>query len=531
MRAHGITSLLLVGLTVPAAAQVTPPYEGLWTVVESSTLRPTPDQGTSTFMGSEIALDAGTLVVDYFRDYRDIFVSNPGGWTFEARLQVPGATTVTGGCAIDGDTVVLGDWSDSTNGSQAGAAHVFVRAGGCWTSLARLDAAAPAADDRFGTSVAIDGDTILVGAPRHTVAGSGQVLVFNRSGGTWTQTATLDAGAPGVDDAFGYQVALEGGLAAISAPDVANQTGRLHLFRDNGGTWVEEAAVVDPNLGAGSLMGLSMSLSGNTVAAGAYGAGPSSRGAVSLFSDEGSGWGHRETLTSSEADSFRFGTSVALEGNRLLVGCTHWDEQSFNSGVAFLHEKVGGVWEAVGRLAPSDPVTGAYFGSSVALEGNTLVVGASHDDRAGQDTGSVRFFEPYTGGTVVNYCEGGWDTLGQRARVAVSGSPSLSAMDLTLTAIGARPGTFGAFFCGYEASNLPLGTGTLCVSPFTPGLFRITPQNTGSIGLVVQPITVADLPPGAPVGDRIHFQFWYRDHPSGGIGFQLSDAVQVTLGS
>ena len=152
-----------------------------------------------------------------------MFVRSGGAWTQQAKLTASDAAADDRfgiSVAVAGDTAVVGAFLDDTlAGTDAGSAYVFVRSGGAWTQQAKLTASDAAADDPFGDSVAVAGDTAVVGALDDTLAGTdaGSAYVFVRSGGAWTQQAKLTASDAAADDQFGYSVAVAGDTAVVGA--------------------------------------------------------------------------------------------------------------------------------------------------------------------------------------------------------------------------------------------------------------------------------------------------------------------------
>ena len=144
--------------------------------------------------------------------------------------------------AIDGDTLVVGARYDDDNGSASGSVYVFIHSGIIWTQQAKLTASDGAADDRFGSSVAIDGDTIVVGALLNDDNGtdSGTAYVFTRSGTTWTQQAKLTASDGALDDEFGQSVAIAGDTIVVGADrddDNGNRQWIAYVFTRSGTAW------------------------------------------------------------------------------------------------------------------------------------------------------------------------------------------------------------------------------------------------------------------------------------------------------
>ena len=174
--------------------------------------------------------------------------SHAAGFTGEGKLTASdGAASDEFGYAValSGDTAIVGAYADSTDtASQLGSAYVFVRSGGSWTQQQKLTISDGFEGDHFGWSVAISGDTALVGAPSADIGGilnQGAAYVFVRSGGTWSLQQRLTASDGVANDEFGHSVALSGDTALVGArsadiDDEANQ-GAVYVFVRSGGTW------------------------------------------------------------------------------------------------------------------------------------------------------------------------------------------------------------------------------------------------------------------------------------------------------
>ena len=147
-----------------------------------------------------------------------LFERNGAAWTQQTKLQPSSGDTGTyfgEAVALDGDTLVVGASRDDFGGIDSGLAYVYVRSGGAWAEQAKLIPAAVDADDEFGASVAVDGDVAVIGAPG---AEPEAAYVFSRSGGSWSQHAGVTPGGSSVTDDLGSAVAVSGGVAAIGAP-------------------------------------------------------------------------------------------------------------------------------------------------------------------------------------------------------------------------------------------------------------------------------------------------------------------------
>jgi hypothetical protein len=180
--------------------------------------------------------------------------------------------------ALDGDTVLVGAYRDDVGANiDQGSAYVFTRSDSSWTQQAKLTADDGAASDYFGYSVAIDGDTLLVGAVSDGAINfnPSSAYVFTRSGNTWTQQAKLvaDDGAP--NDYFGASVALDGNTALVGAygddVGVNGHQGSAYVFTRSGSTWTQQAKLVAGDGAITDRFGFSVTLDGNTALVGAYG--------------------------------------------------------------------------------------------------------------------------------------------------------------------------------------------------------------------------------------------------------------------
>ena len=298
---------------------------------------------------------------------------------------------------------------------------------------AYLKASNTGVNDLFGYSVSLSGDTLAVGASyeRSSATGvngsqsdnsarnSGAVYIFTRSGRTWSQQAYLKASNTGARDNFGHSVSLSGDTLAVGASyedsnatgvngsqsdNSARNSGAVYVFTRSGTTWSQQAYLKASNTNAGDLFGHSVSLSGDTLAVGAYyeasGAtgvngsqsdnSASESGAVYIFTRSGTTWSQQAYLKASNTGtSDLFGDSVSLSGDTLAVGAIYEtssatgvngsqsDNSTARSGAVYVFTRSGTNWSQQAYLKASN--TGAYdlFGDSVSLSGDTLAVGAA----------------------------------------------------------------------------------------------------------------------------------------------------------
>jgi hypothetical protein len=346
--------------------------------------------------------------------------------------------------AISGNTVVVGAPNEDSaatgvNGTQtdnsangAGAAYVFVRNNGTWTQQAYLKASNTGTDDVFGWSVAISGDTIVVGAlhedsnatgingnqANNSATDSGAAYVFVRSGTTWTQQAYLKPSTTDIGDSFGRAVTIDGNTIVVGAEgEDSNATGvngnqanngisnsgAAYVFVRSGTTWSQQAYLKASNPGISDLFGRHIALSGDTIVVGAFAEDSNATGingnqadnsaieagAAYVFVRSGTTWSQQAYLKASNTGAADlFGDSVTVSGNTIVVGApgedsgatgtngNQSDNGTFNAGAAYVFVRSGTTWTQQAYLKASNTGSNDEFGYCVSLAGNTLAVGA-----------------------------------------------------------------------------------------------------------------------------------------------------------
>ena len=337
------------------------------------------------------------------------------------------------GCAVAAaeDSLVVGARYDWVGSISSGLAYVFVKSGETWTGAPALASTTPADGERFGSSVSISGERLLLGGPRDSDFGTlaGSVTAFSQVNGTWTLSQTLSPTDANDYDRFGFRVALDGTYAIVTSPgddDTYNYSGSAYVFFNNGTSWSQQTKLHASDPAASDEFGYSCSMSGdyavvstrqddesrgsayvymrtgtswdfqqkimattrtagdqfgnsvclrdNYVAIGAPGT-ASDTGAVYVFERTGTSWTQTAELTAYGGSSGdRFGESVALDESRLVVGCPGCDD---GEGAALLFEYTGSAWLEISKLIASDsPLSGA-LGTSVAIEESLIAVGAA----------------------------------------------------------------------------------------------------------------------------------------------------------
>ena len=253
---------------------------------------------------------------------------------------------------------------------------------------AQLTAPDGGAGDYCGSDVAISGDTALVSAPRHRVGGNamqGSVYVFVRSGTTWSLQAQLTAADGAGYDEFGTSVALFGDTALVGAysDDVGVNVdqGSAYVFVRTGTTWSQQAKLAASDGAAADSFGFSVALSRDTALVGAHRADVGShadQGAAYVFVRSGTTWSQEARLTAADGDAGDgFGCRVAADHERALVGAYRDLVNLHDSqGSAYVFVRSGTTWSQEAKLTASDGAVFDWFGTAVALSGDTALVGA-----------------------------------------------------------------------------------------------------------------------------------------------------------
>ena len=298
--------------------------------------------------------------------------------------------------ACDGATVVVGaPDQDSGSGANAimdaGGVHVFAREGDGFGAPLALAASTPRERAYFGTSVVVDGDTIVVGASGDS--GGGAVYVFVRDGDGWSEQARLPHPVPANNLEFGWSIALRGDTLVVGSPGDDRDrvdAGAVFLFTRDGSLWSAGQRLVPNTPQPAAWFGSGVALDGERLAVGATGETTSSftSGAAYVFERSGSGFAQRARVVASNpgiADFF--GETVGLAGDTLVVGAFGASTSQGSSGAIYVYERAGDDWPQLQQLGPSNASADALFGARLAFDGDLLVTGASQEDSGATGVG------------------------------------------------------------------------------------------------------------------------------------------------
>ena len=332
--------------------------------------------------------------------------------------------------AVSLDTAVVGAVREDGLGLKHGAAYVFQRAAGGvdnWGQVKKLAASDGQDGGGFGGSVAISGDTMIVGADNHD-SGAGAAYVYQRDQGgadNWGEVKKLSASDTHSFDAFGISVAVSAGTALVGAHH-KDGGGAAYIFqrdRDGANNWGEVKKLTASDAERRDRFGISVAVSGDTAVVGANfeDAGGDAAGAAYIFQRDQGGaenWGEVKKLTASDAQPGDFfGAGVAVVGDTAVVGAWGEDSRGDQTGAAYVFRRDSGGadnWGDVQKLTASDPQRDYRFGWSVAVSGETAVVGRFHINIfAVSDPGAAYVFRREQGGA---------DNWGEVQKLTPSGS-------------------------------------------------------------------------------------------------------------
>ncbi|MFN0109548.1 MAG: BACON domain-containing protein [Blastocatellia bacterium] len=374
---------------------------------------PATNQGSPQQFGSSVAISGDSIVVgapgadiphpvnssiNIDQGIACVFVRSSNTWVWEVNLLLPrtglaplGAANdqLGNSVAISGDTVVVGIFGrDNVANSDQGAAAVFVRSGLSWSRQALLQAADGVAFDYFGSGVTVSGDTLAVGAPS-VLSGRGAAYVYTRSGTVWSQQgARLLASNGATNDGLGAAIALSGDNLVVGATD-ADVSGRAnagaaYVYKRVSGVWSQNTILTAPISQAAASFGATVAISNNLLVIGAQFADVGlneNQGEAYVFANNGTNWTLQQTLSPADAGAFDFfGSSVAISGETVLVGASNDAGAVANQGAAYFFTVPGeGPTVEQAKLTAGAPGAGAgndRFGINVALSNDTAVIGA-----------------------------------------------------------------------------------------------------------------------------------------------------------
>ncbi len=306
--------------------------------------------------------------------------------------------------AVSGNVALVGAWRDNAAGSLSGSAYVFRLDGANWVQEQKIVPPDLQAFDFFGWSVALDGDTAVIGNISDDDVGEngGSAYVYSFDGSGWQQQAKLLASDGAADDHFGVSVSISGDAILVGADqdsDNGTWSGSAYVFERLGTQWTESRKLLPSTPSSYEHFGAAVAVDADVAVVGAYG-GPSQlfRGTAYVFRRVDSVWQQETSLTGSQsvAGDF-FAAAVGVSGGRVLCGARWADLAGQSStivdtGEAYLFSYDGAGWSEEQRLTEVDPQPGDGFGYSVAIRGALSLIGVHNRDHVGPHSGEAVLF-------------------------------------------------------------------------------------------------------------------------------------------
>ncbi|HLA83823.1 MAG TPA: dockerin type I domain-containing protein [Thermoguttaceae bacterium] len=291
-----------------------------------------------------------------------------------------GADFGAGALAVDGNTAIAAAYRNQVAGaSEAGSVFLFSRSQGQWTCTAEWNepgATTPTPNAHFGIGGDLSDDEALVLA-----GGTNKAYVYSRFDGVWNAGVALTGGNLNMPIAG----AIDQGVAAVGS--FLGDT-RVDVWRRAGEAWAHDAALANPGT-TGNYFAADLDISGNTMVVSAYGqtvGDQGGAGAVYIYEYDGQTWGLAQTIENpAPVAGDAFGYSVALKGDRLVVGTPRYDASgNTDAGAAYLFQRTGSTWTQIEQCVPNHPTTGQWFGEAVSVDDFSLLVGGSGRASGGQ---------------------------------------------------------------------------------------------------------------------------------------------------
>ncbi|PID64990.1 MAG: hypothetical protein CR962_00460 [Gammaproteobacteria bacterium] len=363
---------------------------------------------TIAIKGNINDLDGKKQLVVYIFDF------DGSSWEQSAKFTININDRVYGrSISLHGNRLAVGaNWADIDGNDFQGAVYIFDFNGSSWVQSAKLTASDGEASDRFGSSITLGGNRLVIGATGANVNNNndqGAVYIFDFNDGSWVQSAKLTASDGTNHSSFGNFVSLDNNRVAIRAYGQREglfshtiRPGAVYIFDFNGSSWVQSAKLTASDGDKWDKFGASFSLDGNRIAIGAHGVnvnGNDSQGAAYIFDLGNDGWRQSAKLIAADGSADdHFGGSISLNGNRVAIGSNETDDNNnAPQGAVYLFDLGTDGWIQSGKITAADGSANNYFGYSITLNDNRFAIGASGADGNGNpDQGAVYIYDGFS---------------------------------------------------------------------------------------------------------------------------------------
>lgn len=354
--------------------------------------------GTTVLVGAYKAdtddvIDAGAAYV---------YVLGNKGWSQQAKLVANPVfvdDTLGGTVALKNDVAMLGVSRRDDKGKDSGAVVSFERESNTWVQNQIFTAPDAKPGDVFGQSIALTQNFLVIGAPRNDSLGvdSGAAYIYKRESGIWLYQAKIKASDGAAGDLFGISVAIDGNTILVGADlndEVAQEAGAVYVYVFDDNQWKQEAKLVASDGGKTDIFGVRVSLAQNTALISARRDDIDElgidAGSAYIFVRDGNTWTQEVKLISpdGEADD-RFGRGVALSENTAIISAMNHDANGTDTGALYVYKREAKGWRYASKIVANNSMPGDKFGWNVALSNEVAVIAAPHHDAKGQQSGAV----------------------------------------------------------------------------------------------------------------------------------------------
>ena len=305
--------------------------------------------------------------------------------------------------ALDGDVAILNSWKDDrTVGTGEGSLYEFTFNGINWVETEKIEPIESANDDSWGRYIEFKGDHLfsstVIGLNDDLVK-TGSVTVFRNISETWTETDVLFANDGEDRDFFGTGISHEVNRLLIGAygHDLnVGDEGAVYYFEFENDSWIQKQKLTPQITTEFLWFGRDLVLAGDFAFIGAMGDDElgNRAGAVFIFESINGTWIETgKLLSTNPAENNLFGIHVDYDQGTLIVSELGDDDVINNSGAVYIYELIDGVWRQIDKLKAPDPIEDHYFGTSIAISGNTLIIGADLDDDLAQSSGAAYYYQ------------------------------------------------------------------------------------------------------------------------------------------
>jgi hypothetical protein len=389
---------------------------GIWSQTDKLTAS---DAGVSHSFGYDVAIDGTRLAVGSYREGSvaaaagAVYVYDLAAGTWSETQKITAADGAAGDefgftVSLSGSGMAIGAHLDDDFGVNSGSVYLYENSG-TWTQETKLisnDLIDDPSQDLLGIDVAIAGDWAMIGAYGDDDFGnySGSVHVYQRVNNVWTYSTKIFASDAVAEDNFGFNVAMSGDLAIVGAygdDDSGALSGSVYVFQNQNGTWTEIQKLIASDGAAFDDFGFSVAIDGNHAVIGSYldDDGASASGSVYFYEFDGTQFQPRGKVSALDpVTNQHFGYSVDVSGTTAVIGARFDDDNGNFSGSAYIYDFGGGNWSFNSKITPNDGSGFRYFGTSVSINGDNILVGAIGDATIASSAGAVYRFEN-AGGT------------------------------------------------------------------------------------------------------------------------------------